>query len=435
MPLSMTMSIPYDLKILIGVLVVFVLAIFIGVWFSNKTEGFDVNFRNEPRYIKQLDTIDAYYAKVKPKVRSVNEILTISKIPKDEQCLVNFYTLATRFSGYLGPFDNGYLDPNITIERCLKAGIRTFILEIDYAESDTNADGTPRYFPKIVVRDVQGRNRINEMSDIPNQTLNNSSIKQVANAISRIAFSSSIDNATDPVIIVLYGLRMPPKKYQLEYMSTIAKCLEPLKDKRIDMLLQGKYARQANESKLLANRITDYAGRVLIFANMDTTEFRSQNQTKGKKYEPMEDLDYWVNLRLSYKQKKLGCTCEPASAAYGILDSAQGYTEIPEDRKDETIRETTLKWTLALSEIPEVSVKESVYNTAANKFGVQCIPIQLFDETNKFMFQNKTFDTYSFIPKPEGLRQRKAPIVVADSPSEEMDANGGKLRAPTIASK
>jgi hypothetical protein len=433
MPLHM----PNDLKLLIGLVVVLFLAIFIGVWFSNRTsvhEGFDVNFRSESRYVKQLEAIDKHLSTVKPKVRPVTELLAAdTKLPKDEQCLVNFYALATRFTGYLGPFDNGYFDPNIAIERCLKAGIRTFILEIDYAESDTDADGTPRYFPKIVVRDIHGRNRINEASDIPNQTVNNSSIKQVANAISKIAFSSSIDNATDPVIVVLYGLRMPPKKYQLEYMSNIAKCLAPLKDKRIDMLMQGKYARQANESKLLSNKITDYAGRVLIFANMDTTEFR--NPPKGKKYEPMEDLDYWVNLRLSYKQKQLGCTCSPASAAYGTLDSAQGYTEIPEDRKDETIRDTTLKWTIALSEDPEKPVPESTYNTAANTFGVQCVPILLWDETNNFMFTKKTFDTYSFIPKPEELRQRKAPIVVPDQPSQEMNANGGKLREPTIARK
>lgn len=433
MPLHM----PIDLKVLIGLVVVLFLAIFIGVWFSNRTsvhEGFDVNFRTESRYVKQLEAIDKHLESVKGTVYPVTELLErYTALPKDEQCLVNFYALATRFTGYLGPFDNGYFDPNIAIERCLKAGIRTFILEIDYAESDTDADGTPRYFPKIVVRDIHGRNRINEASDIPNQTVNNSSIKQVANAISKIAFSSSIDNATDPVIVVLYGLRMPPKKYQLEYMSNIAKCLAPLKDKRIDMLMQGKYARQANESKLLSNKITDYAGRVLIFANMDTTEFR--NPPKGKKYEPMEDLDYWVNLRLSYKQKQLGCTCSPASAASGTLDTAQGYTEIPDDRKDETIRDTTLKWTIALSEDPEKPVPESTYNTAANTFGVQCIPILLWDENNKFMFTQNMFRNFSFIPKPEELRQRKAPVVVAEQPSPEMDANGGKLRAPTIGKK
>jgi hypothetical protein len=424
---------PYDLRLIIGLISVLLLSIFIGVWFSGKIEGFESNFRSDSRYVEQLNSIDKYYPSVKNKVFPVSDLLAKTSVPKDEQCLVNFYALAVRFAGYLGPFNNGFFDANIAIERSLKAGIRTFILEIDYADSDTNEDGTPRYFPKISVRDIHGRNRINEASDIKNQTVSNSTIKQVANAIGKIAFSSSVQNATDPVIVVLYGLRMPPKKYQLEYMSNIAKCLEPLKDKRIDMLMQGKYSRQANESKLLSNNITDYAGRVLIFANMDTTEFR--NPPKGKKYEPMEDLDYWVNLRLAYKQKQLGCTCSPASAAFGTLDSAQGYTEIPDDRKDETIRDTTLKWTIALSEDPEKPVSESIYNTAANKFGVQCIPIQLFDEGNKFMFQKKTFDTYSFIPKPEELRQRKAPIVVAGTPSPTMNANEGKLRAPTVAQK
>lgn len=426
---------PYDLKLIISLVAVILLGIFIGIYFSSRIEGFESGFRSDSRYIEQLNAIDKYYPSVKNKVRPVDELLATKSLPKDEQCLVNFYALAVRFAGYLGPFNNGFFDANTAVERSLKAGIRTFILEIDYADTDTNEDGTPRYFPKIVVRDIHGRNRINEASDIKNQTISNSTIKQVANALSKIAFSSSVQNPTDPVIVVLYGLRMPPKKYQLEYMSNIAKCLEPLKDKRIDMLMQGKYSRQANESKLLTNNITDYAGRVLIFANMDTTEFR--NPPKGKKYEPMEDLDYWVNLRLGYKQKQLGCTCSAASAAFGILDSVDGYTVIPDDRKDETIRDTTLKWTIALSDDPEKPVSESVYNIAANKFGVQCIPIQLWDETNKFMFQKKTFDTYSFIAKPEELRQRKAPVAFVDpkSVSEEMNANEGKLKAPTIAQK
>lgn len=427
---------PKELKLIIGLVVILLLGLFLSVWFSSRLEGFESNFRSNSRYIKQLDSIDKYYSTVKNKTRPIEDLLATKLAPpSDEQCLVNFYALSTRFTGYLGPFDDGFFDANIAVERAVKIGVRTFILEIDYSDSDTNADGTPRYFPKLVVRDGRSRNRINPESDIKNQTVNNSTIKQVANAISKIAFSSSVDNATDPVIVVLYGLRMPPKKYQLEYMSNIAKCLEPLKDKRVDMLMQGKYSRQENESKLLSNKITDYSGRVLVFANMDTTEFR--NPPKGKAYQPMEDLDYWVNLRLVYKQKQLGCTCSPAAGAYGILDSVDGYTVIPDDRKDETIRDTTLKWTVAISDDPEKPVPESVYNIAANKFGVQCIPIQLWDTNNKFMFDKKTFNTYSFIPKPEELRQRKAKVAVVDpkSVSTEMDANGGKLKAPSVASK
>jgi len=48
------------------------------------------------------------------------------------------------------------------------------------------------------------------------------------------------------------------------------------------------------------------------------------------------------------------------------------------------------------------------------------------------MFTDKTFKKYGFIPKPEPLRYVKPPIVIPAEPNPSMNANQGKIRAPTI---
>jgi hypothetical protein len=206
-------------------------------------------------------------------------------------------------------------------------------------------------------------------------------------------------------------------------MSNIAKCLEPLIGYRVDSLMNKKYNRQADEGSLLVNNITDYEGRVLIFSNMDTTMFRD----KSVSYKPKEDLDYLVNLRLTYRQSQLGCTCPPSSGSYGILDSAQEIMNLPTGSIMQTMQDTKLKWTVALSKDPSSPIDEDIYKHITEKVGVHCVPIWLWDEKNTFMFTDKRFAKYSFMPKPKNLRYIKPGIAVPAKPSPAMNADGGKV--------
>jgi hypothetical protein len=247
--------------------------------------------------------------------------------PPVEQCLVNFYSLGCRFSGSLGPFSNGYFDTDVAVTSALKMGCRTFVLEIDYLDS------CPDFFPRLVVRDVNGRIRSNDSSSIPNcNTLDQSNIKAVCNTLRVAAFGPAVQNPNDPLIVVLYLLRLPPRDKVgtgnttlLTYLSNVAKCLAPLLDKTVDNIGNGgTFARQQQESTLLTNNIVDYQGRVLFFSNADTSPFR----TTTTQYSQNEDLDYIVNLRLTYKQSQLGCTSNKTGGTpYSLLETAEMYDE------------------------------------------------------------------------------------------------------------
>ena len=424
--------------LIVGVSLAILVGFLLGQYFLKQYEGFETkikSYKDDPAYKKQLAALHERFDPVAGGRRGVVDLLaTAAAPPLAEQCLVNFYALATRFTGYIGPFDNGYFDPEEAVSIAMKAGCRTFVLEIDYIETCEDAAGKPTYFPKLVVRDERDRLRTNPLSDEPRcQSIGTSNITAVAKAIAATAFAQQTQNRDDPVIIILYGLRIPPKAYALEYMSNIAKCLAPLLDFHVDNLVHGgTFTRQKQEGQLLINNILDYQARVLIFANMDTSAFRD---APPGKYAPKEDLDYLVNLRLTYKQAQMGCTCPPSGGSYGILEAADDFLIIPPDRVDDTAEELKLKWTMALSKDPSQPVTSSTYKAITSKFGVHCVPICLWDTNNTFMYDQTAFKTYSFIPKPEELRYRKPPIAVPAAPSVAMNANGGALRAPVVGGK
>jgi hypothetical protein len=364
--------------------------------------------------------------------RPVTELLATSNMPEEQQCLVNFYALGTRFTGYLGPMVNGIFNPDVAVQLAVNAGCRVFVLDIDYMDDCTGE--IAKYFPRIVVRDVHGRFLIDKKTSEPIcNTPDHSTIRDVCEKINFYAFSSSAQNATDPVIVVLNFLRQPPGSYKsktvLDYYSHVAKALAPFKDRLITNELEGgTFYRQKQQGRLLINKITDYNGKVLIFGNANTNGFREVTT-----YKPTDDLDFLTNLRLYYTQTKVGVTENDTGAIYGVLQTAGDYLEIPSDRADETADNTKLRWTICLSADPSKSVTQKDYDKITKTYGVHCVPGVLFDPDVKFLFTDKYFKTYSFLPKPENLRYIKPPIVVPGEPNPSMDANKGMLRAPTVS--
>jgi hypothetical protein len=423
-------------NIIIGVIIL-CLAIFIGLLVYKKLQSTDVqdstkDHRLETNYKNQVKLLSDTYNPVSSAKRPVTDLLNQNVMPEAEQCLVNFYALACRYTGYIGPMDEGYFDPDLAVQLAVNAGCRTFILEIDYLD-ECKGEST-KYFPRLVVRDAQNKLRIKYNSNLPicNSALH-SNIQEVCEKINYYAFASSAQNASDPVIIVLYFLRQPPGSYKsktvLDYYSNVAKALSPFQNRLLKNELDGgTYYRQSQEGRLLINNIKDYNGKVLIFSNANTIGFR-----ESQLYSPTEDLDFMTNLRLMYTQTKLGVTESGSAAPFGILQTAEDYMAIPSDRTEEVADATKLRWTVALSQDPSKSVNETIYNKITSTFGIHSIPIQLFDTTNnQFMFTDKTFKTYSFIPKPEALRYVKPPVVIPAEPNPSTDAKGGMLRAPTI---
>ena len=123
------------------------------------------NAKLEINYKNQVQMLSDTYNPVASARRPVTDILSTNVMPEAEQCFVNFYSLGCRYTGYIGPMNEGYWDPDLSVQTSVKAGCRTFVLEIDYL--DECKGETIQYFPRIVVRDAQGKMRIKYNSNRP----------------------------------------------------------------------------------------------------------------------------------------------------------------------------------------------------------------------------------------------------------------------------
>ena len=397
-----------------------IVALTVATAYFYSTEGFAVapDFKSQDAYKKQVKLITDAYSPLADGKRPVKE---------KDQIFVNFHSLGCRFTGYIGPNETSYYDPDIAVQQAVAAGCRVFVLEIDYIPDCDND-----YYPTLIVRDSGGFRREKDESRIP---LCNSdaysTIRETCEKINTYAFSSSSQNASDPVVLVLYFLRQPPGAFNskpvLDYYSKVAIALRPLQDRFLKNESTGIYHRQRQEGQLLMNKIRDYNEKVLVFSNANTSGFRE------KPPKASEDLDYMVNLRLSYTQTKLGVTENGTGSTFGVLQTVEDFMIIPSDRSETAINATKLKWTICLASDPFATVSQENYKKITETYGVHCVPILLHDiPANQYMFGDTTFKTYSYTQKPEALRYTKPAIVVPAEPSKKIDAKGGALAMPSL---
>lgn len=375
----------------------------------------------------QQTAVEKAYADKSSSKRAIIEHLGVEKI--EYRSLVNFYALACRYTGYIGPIEDGYFDPSVSVQMAVNAGCRVFVLDIDYIDVQCNAT----YIPRIVVRDSKGRMMIqyNDKYRVNDPT---GEIRSVCDAIQTHAFSGSSGNARDPVIIVLHFLRTPPGGAKslsvLQYYSLVAKALAPFRDRLLgNEPSGGTYHRQSQESILLINSIDTYSGKVLVFSNADTSGFRNSSAS----FESYDDLDFLVNLRLMKSVDK-------DVASFGVIETTDYFMNLPETEKSTAVQQTKMKWTICLSPNPSLPVTAAVYDKITKTYGVQCVPAQLFDvEASKFLFTDDLFKKYGFRGKPcvdptsdKCLCFIPPAIVVAGTPSPTMNSDGGNLPGSTL---
>jgi len=411
-----------------------IIAVGVGIYFSyissynNATSSGD--YKLEDAYKSQVKLLTDTYAPRSSARRPVRDLLSQNVMPDTEASFINFHALGCRFTGYIGPIQNGYFDPDVAIQNSVQAGCRVFVLDIDYV-SECSGESM-QYYPRIVARDAQGKMLIKFNSNRPVcNTSVHSNLKDVCEKINFYAFSDACQNREDPLVIVLYFLRQPTGSYQsktvLDYFSNVAKSLAPFKDRLLTNELDGgTFYRQKQESRLLINKMMDYSGKVLIFSNANTSGFR-----ESQAYSTYEDLDYLVNLRLGYTQTKLGVT--ETDPTFGILETAEDYMIIPNDRMNQVSEATKLKWTICLPQDPTQVVPIETYTKITASLGVNCVPGMIFDTPNcDYLFKDPLFKTYSFMPKPEAIRYKKPPVVIPADPNPSTNANQGKLRMPSV---
>jgi hypothetical protein len=420
-------------------IIIKILIIFLIIYFSYETynylkfslhrrEGFEGMLTTSSEITSQANKISTTLKSLSASQRVPS--ISTSPFSVNQDCLVNYQVLGVRMSGFLGPFENGYFHPQEAIKIASEAGARLFVLDIDYIDSCSNRSG--QYFPRIVARDVKNRNRIEETSNSPQcQSQQTSNIRQIAQAIKDFALSPLNPQNQDPVIIILNFLRIPPgsnKSSQvLNYYSAVAQALEPLYQDMLHNEPSGNYSRQKQEGNLLTAPLEQFSGKVIIATNTDLTGFRDDSVS----YSSRDDLDYLTNLSLFYTQSREGATQQAQGQVFGILEKVGDYQIIPDDRIDDQIEKSKLRFTVLLPDDPSQSVTEAQYVKAMN-LGANCIPMAIWDSKDnlKLFYTQSRFYNSSWKAKPDSIRYTKPQPIVPAIPSAQLNSNGGFLRSP-----
>lgn len=400
------------------------------------------------------------------------------QVADNENSFINFAPLTCQDTGYLGPLENGVFAESEAVSMALRAGARCFVLNIDYHEDQTlPADlfGKPGE-PRLLYRNRGGALKC----------INTGDIRLVCQALANGAFSNTVSNLSDPLIVVLFFQREPKGTLddKLIYMSKVAQQLEPLIPYHLGQTPQGDYHRQQKQNDLIYQPITDFEKKVLIFSNIDTSVFRS------KSYAPTKDLDYFVHLRL-YKESTdtYGATSSVDSRTMprGIVNSVANFAIIPKDKYKDTVDSTKMRWTMAFTHSEQNPSLDAVkYMTQT--LGVQSVPLWMFttktpsaaaarelrlavvpkietpeklnqiagataasasaasagapappapppDQPAKEEDFPKVMAIWalaSYAPKPKTIRFIRPAAFTPQSPSPRMDANQGNLTRPTL---
>jgi hypothetical protein len=419
-------------------IVICVVGVLIGItlaYFINMQEGFANRidaYKNSGAYKTQLKLVTDLADVRAGKRTDYQDAIERSDMTPDATCLVNFYALGARFAGYLGPFKQGYFDTDNAIRSALKMGCRVLVLEI--GTFDKSCDN----YPRLVTRGA-GKPGLNQsVLDVANDCNDekNSNILDACTSIAQYAFGPSVPNPSDPVIVVLYvqpsdvcEATNGNKEACVTFCKRIAAGLAPLLPFSVKNVPGAAVYRQKNEQGLLMSPIENYQQKVLFFSNVNTDGFRGRTDVPTNL-----DLDYIVNLRLTYVQTELGATLMTNSNSdggkWGILDAVDGWINTPDKDLPALQTNTNSRWTILLSNDPSTIVSKKDVTFLQQKVGVQCIPIQIWSKEYDYMFQKGYFDEHSFVPKPAPLRAPRQTTFIPAPANPELNANGGILKSP-----
>jgi hypothetical protein len=366
---------------------------------------------------EKLDTfLSDFY---KPKISFMESAVELAS---NEKGLINFVPLTVIQPGFLGPSIDGVFDEKNGVSKLIRTGIRSFVLVIDYHEDYSMKP--PLYanvkMPCLLSRDRSGTIR----------SLNSGSIQKTCQTLADAAFGLAAPSPNDPLLLTLYFVRTPDpvkdEKGFLRYCSQVAKELAPLSQYHLGQTPLGSYRRQARQDYLLYEPLSNIEKKVLIFSNLDTSLFR----TVKPSYQPKEDLDYWIHLRI-FKDSvnSLGVT-KPVTQnqfARGVIDTTQYFSTIPPENMAAAIDKTRMRWTTAMSDVgtnPDL--------TKLFPVGVQSIPISIvsLDSTEKKLLH--LWNNSCWKVKPKALRFAIPPDSVPSEPSIQLNAQGGNITSPSL---
>ena len=165
-------------------------------------------------------------------------------------------------------------------------------------------------------------------------------------------------------------------------MSNIAKALNPLAPFHLGMTPLGDFHRQKMESELFKTPLSFMAGQVIILCNADTTLFRNPAASTNR-YNPAEDLDYWVNMRvyLYSTERGFGITALPESGTTpsAVLMSLNTVATMSAANRDALAVTNKSRFTIAMPD----PMKNPVVGDLTNllKAGINLVPLDIFSDT------------------------------------------------------
>lgn len=291
--------------------------------------------------------------------------------------LLNIQPFTVKQAGFLGPVQAGVFEEGTAIEQALRAGVRTFVFQIDYHEDSTK--GPPSFpeagEPSLLYRDDSGKL----------VSLNAGSILRVSKFLAELAFSDKIVSKTDPVVILLHGLRAPdpiekPKEY-IRYCSAIAKQLKPLAPFHLGLTSEGDYHRQALQGQLFTTPFQKFEKKIIILSTFDTSMFRNVKKLGLSTIDPVEDLDYWVNAQIfTEKPTKVSGVAAVAPANTKVRASIVSLSEIlnlsEADKKVWATRNKDI-FTIAMPS-QNTNPNEEGFMTALTNLGINVVPLDIF---------------------------------------------------------
>lgn len=320
-----------------------------------------------------------------------------------DETLINVQPLSIKDVGFQGPYPSGTFDPEAATAGALKAGFRFLMLQIDFMDSEKDATrfAAPKV-PTLLIRSPSGSLL----------STNSGSIAAVAQAIANAAFNPATPNSTRPVVLYLHINRTPssavsdPNAY-LDFLSKIAKALAPLAPYHVGLTPMGNFTRQKMEGALLTTPLKSLEGQVIIMSNADTTLFRSKSSSI-QKYNPAEDLDFWVNMRvyLDSEEDVYGITqlADPVSPPSAVIVNMDRILAFPESKQKAFATKSKQQYVIAMGSRTSNPTPETI-NLLINTFGVNSVPVDIFtDTTDSILAITDQYANKAFRPKPLALQ-------------------------------
>ena len=334
----------------------------------------------------------------------------------EQVTLVNIQPVSVKQAGYVGPTEkDGEFETDRSIIEATRAGVRFFVLQIDYLEKSLGDDFDPVKTPTLLYRNDSG-------------TLiskNGASIADLAKQLSTYAFNTDFPSHTQPVILYLHFIRTPdalanPDKY-LAYLKSVAEALAPIQPYVLNKYETTDFTRQKNERILLYSPLSNFEGKVLLWTNADTSIFRNTAKLSMAAPPLAQDLDYMTCMRvyLDDENDTFGITSVAhEGTAYAVIVPFKRLAAMKE-RRGETNKERQdfamkgkTRFVIAMPGQTE-EIRQKDIQRVMKKAGVNTVPINLFGKTSQEILpQINSWEGQPLLRmKPAMLQSSKAAVV------------------------